>query len=80
MPDATTASVAVEVIYDVGAKNDPAGRSGFAVLRFSRQASSIAPVTSVAGRSAIRLPATRKRANREQSRWRRSYWAALRCA
>ena len=30
MPDATTASVAVEVIYDVGAKNDPAGRSGFA--------------------------------------------------
>jgi len=30
MPDATTASVAVEVVYDVGAKNDPAGRSGFA--------------------------------------------------
>jgi zinc protease len=30
MPDPTTASVAVEVIYDVGAKNDPAGRSGFA--------------------------------------------------
>jgi len=30
MPDPTTANVAVEVIYDVGAKNDPAGRSGFA--------------------------------------------------
>jgi len=30
MPDRSTANVAVEVIYDVGAKNDPAGRSGFA--------------------------------------------------
>lgn len=30
MPDRGTANVAVEVIYDVGAKNDPAGRSGFA--------------------------------------------------
>ncbi len=30
MPDRSTANVAIEVIYDVGAKNDPAGRSGFA--------------------------------------------------
>ena len=30
LPDTSTANVAVEVIYDVGAKNDPAGRSGFA--------------------------------------------------
>ena len=30
LPDTTTAQAAVEVIYDVGAKNDPAGRSGFA--------------------------------------------------
>ena len=30
MPDRTTANVAIEVIYDVGGKNDPAGRSGFA--------------------------------------------------
>ena len=30
LPDKSTASVAIEVIYDVGAKNDPAGRSGFA--------------------------------------------------
>ena len=30
MPDKSTSNVAIEVIYDVGAKNDPAGRSGFA--------------------------------------------------
>ena len=30
MPDRATSNVAIEVIYDVGAKNDPAGRSGFA--------------------------------------------------
>ncbi len=30
LPDKSTANVAIEVIYDVGAKNDPAGRSGFA--------------------------------------------------
>ena len=30
LPDRSTANVAVEVIYDVGAKSDPAGRSGFA--------------------------------------------------
>ncbi len=30
MPDRSTANVAIEVIYDVGGKNDPAGRSGFA--------------------------------------------------
>jgi hypothetical protein len=32
LPDATTASVSVAVWYDVGSKNDPAGRSGFAHL------------------------------------------------
>ena len=30
LPDKSTANVAIEVIYDVGAKNDPASRSGFA--------------------------------------------------
>ena len=30
LPDRSTANVAIQVIYDVGAKNDPAGRSGFA--------------------------------------------------
>ncbi|MEP7210000.1 MAG: insulinase family protein, partial [Alphaproteobacteria bacterium] len=30
MPDANTASASVAVWYDVGSKNDPAGRSGFA--------------------------------------------------
>ncbi|MES1158868.1 MAG: pitrilysin family protein [Terricaulis silvestris] len=32
MPDANTANVAVQVWYDVGSKDDPAGRSGFAHL------------------------------------------------
>lgn len=32
LPDANTASVSVAVWYDVGSKNDPAGRSGFAHL------------------------------------------------
>jgi zinc protease len=32
LPDASTASVSVAVWYDVGSKNDPAGRSGFAHL------------------------------------------------
>ena len=32
MPDANTASVSVAVWYDVGSKDDPAGRSGFAHL------------------------------------------------
>ena len=32
LPDASTASVSVAVWYDVGAKHDPAGRSGFAHL------------------------------------------------
>ena len=32
MPDASTASASVAVWYDVGSKNDPAGRSGFAHL------------------------------------------------
>ncbi|MEJ0099767.1 MAG: pitrilysin family protein [Pseudomonadota bacterium] len=32
LPDANTASVSVAVWYDVGAKNDPPGRSGFAHL------------------------------------------------
>lgn len=32
MPDANTASASVAVWYDVGSKNDPAGRSGFAHL------------------------------------------------
>ncbi len=32
MPDSNTASVSVAVWYDVGGKNDPAGRSGFAHL------------------------------------------------
>lgn len=30
LPDSTTANVAIEVAYDVGGKDDPAGRSGFA--------------------------------------------------
>ncbi len=30
LPDRSTANVAIEVIYDVGGKNDPAARSGFA--------------------------------------------------
>jgi zinc protease len=32
MPDSTTGNVAVHVWYDVGSKDDPAGRSGFAHL------------------------------------------------
>ncbi|MFM9862361.1 MAG: M16 family metallopeptidase [Micropepsaceae bacterium] len=32
MPDANTANVSVQVWYDVGSKDDPAGRSGFAHL------------------------------------------------
>ena len=32
LPDPNTASVSVAVWYDVGSKNDPAGRSGFAHL------------------------------------------------
>jgi zinc protease len=32
LPDTSTASVSVAVWYDVGSKNDPAGRSGFAHL------------------------------------------------
>ncbi len=32
LPDANTASVSVAVWYDVGSRNDPAGRSGFAHL------------------------------------------------
>ncbi len=32
MPDKNTASVSVAVWYDVGSKDDPAGRSGFAHL------------------------------------------------
>src|SRR5262249_39567336 len=32
MPDPNTANVAVQVWYDVGAKDDPVGRSGFAHL------------------------------------------------
>ena len=32
MPDANTASVSVAVWYDVGSKDDPQGRSGFAHL------------------------------------------------
>ncbi len=32
MPDPDTANVSVQVWYDVGSKNDPAGRSGFAHL------------------------------------------------
>ncbi|HRK64216.1 MAG TPA: insulinase family protein, partial [Terricaulis sp.] len=32
MPDANTANVSVQVWYDVGSKDDPIGRSGFAHL------------------------------------------------
>jgi len=32
MPDANTANVSVQVWYDVGSKDDPLGRSGFAHL------------------------------------------------
>src|SRR6185503_11206256 len=32
MPDPSTANVAVQVWYDVGSKDDPTGRSGFAHL------------------------------------------------